>query len=213
MIIGAFLMKNGFGGFHVGALVRSEDQELFACHFADHHNFQFHRALPDQKIAWNPCPIAELRMGILRDMFIAISQHPSRDTIPYSFHSSGLRFSSEGEWLSTGEPGEGVTCASFLMAVFKSCSVPFLLESTWPPPTEREEKLRKAHAVMHLAAVASPEHAQAAETAPFCARFKPEEVAVGVGLMHPPDGMSYDVILPHANDARTVIEGIDPEEA
>lgn len=102
--------------------------------------------------------------------------HPQRG-IAYALRYAGETFETRAGIFMT-ESGRGLTCATFVMAVFASHGVPLLQWAEWP---EREEdRLWQEYIVQELhARGVEKEHIDAVkeQATRGCARYRPEEVA------------------------------------
>lgn len=72
---------------------------------------------------------------------LLIDLNKSKPMIPYGFKSLGCTFKMDlftgGFELSPSGPGIGLTCATFICAVFRTLSLPLLVDDRWP--SERPE--------------------------------------------------------------------------
>jgi|SRR5580704_6915066 hypothetical protein len=97
--------------------------------------------------------------------------------IAYALRYAGGRFDA-GTGVFMSASGRGLTCATFVMAVFASRGIDLLRWAEWP---EREDdRVWQQHIVEHLRRTgAGEEHVEAVndEATRGCARFRPEEVA------------------------------------
>lgn len=77
----------------------------------------------------------------------------------------------------------GLTCATFVLAVFSGVGVELVQAKTWPPPSE-EDKAWFAEMVMRLESdpMTSSEHVERVKNEKPNARFPPEQVAAATGL-------------------------------
>ena len=91
---------------------------------------------------------------------------------PYALKFENTKFSSEGR-LILGEGERGLTCATFILAVFKSVGIQLVDESQWPVRAEENEAFLES-----ITAFATPAHLQALkrEVAQGVQRIPPQEV-------------------------------------
>lgn len=104
--------------------------------------------------------------------------------LPYGLSYQIGRFDPQTAELLLDDGAVGLTCATFVLAVFASCGVRLIDTENWP---ERPEDAEWHKAIIAaLSRRASPEHIAAVTTETGCARFRPEEVAGASSLEDPP---------------------------
>ncbi len=101
--------------------------------------------------------------------------------IPYAFRHNNARFSNVTGELMLGS-GVGLSCSTFVMAVFESSKVALLDLAGWPARSEDEVQLARLLRMMRdgipgFAPPASPEHLERVRSELPCVRVRPEEVA------------------------------------
>ena len=106
-----------------------------------------------------------------------------RYRIPYAFrYGNTVRFNPRNGELMLGE-GLGLTCSTFVLAVFESARLPLVEFSGWPIREGDEDRhrslLEKMKAGIPAAQIppAPPEHISRVEAELPCVRVRPEEVA------------------------------------
>ena len=135
-----------------------------------------------------------LKADTRRSIAIAIARlarrKPTRP-IPYSTdYDDGVYFEPGTLRYLRNAPGEGLTCATFVLAVFEAFGIRLLDLSTWPS----NRPVDKAWRANILGTLRSrPEgdpnierHIAAIESNDIVVRYRPEEVASGVGSSTPP---------------------------
>jgi hypothetical protein len=111
-------------------------------------------------------------------------------SIGYALRYVGQRFDTAGVFMSDG--GLGLTCATFVMAVFASSGNDLLTWHDWKPREEDRGWLQ--YVVTQLEEHrAEPEHVAAVreQAERGCARFRPEEVAAAGIACELPIGFAY----------------------
>jgi hypothetical protein len=107
----------------------------------------------------------------------------SKPEIPYGFQSAGCKFTWDiatgGLRLSPDGPGVGLTCATFVCAVFNSLSLPLIDDEEGWPVDRPEDSMWRWH--MLGALKYSTERVFAARSTPPDPRIKPEEVVAAFG--------------------------------
>ncbi|MCI0643159.1 MAG: hypothetical protein L0Y72_18235 [Gemmataceae bacterium] len=104
--------------------------------------------------------------------------------IPYGFSLPTDNFDEKtGEFLF-GPTNLGLTCATFVLAVFEFASIRLLDYTTWRP--REDDSLWQQRIVEMLEEQdADAEHVEAVRQTVGCLRFRPEEVAAGAALFPP----------------------------
>ena len=100
---------------------------------------------------------------------------------PYAIQFSGTTFDIQGQ-LVFGENSRGLTCASFVLAIFLSMGITLVDESDWPVRPEEGRKFLKA-----AEEIASPDHSALlrAEVEAGCVGILPDEVLGACGCPLP----------------------------
>ena len=102
--------------------------------------------------------------------------------IPYSVaHPGGVVFKDD-VWVGN-EPGQGLTCATFIVELFNELGIPFIDVETWQPRAEDTEWAKRILALMSDSM--SPEHieAQLAKIGQTI-RIRPADIAAAGHLVH-----------------------------
>lgn len=109
-----------------------------------------------------------------------------RGEIPYGIAYEGSGFDSRtGIWLF-GPDGDGLTCATFVIALFEAQGLPILVRSEWPGRETDQEWQDQILALLSNAPEVEPEYVERQREKIGAARFRPEEVAAGVESTDPP---------------------------
>lgn len=119
---------------------------------------------------------------------------------PYRFKYSGTTFDDSGR-LRFGLGAQGLTCATFILAVFESVRVRIVDEGDWPVRTADDQRYLDEFVSKH----ATPEHLAIlqAEVNAGCKRIRPEEV---LGACDCPLPAKF---TPTAASAQRVIDKLD----
>ena len=113
-----------------------------------------------------------------------------RSKVPYGFRFETSTFADDGE-LQLGAGEIGLTCATFVLAVFNWAKISLLSESTWTersPERVAEDDAAQAAlvALIRLRKLAPVSHADQLESEVGCLRFRVEEVAAASSISpHP----------------------------
>ena len=161
--------------YHCGLLYRS-GHEVRILHLAFHHDLRDEP--PNNRYLWAEVPEEELdednAMALAAWARVVGERHPD---ISYGIDRTGVIFRPDGSLLP--HPlGRGLTCATFVMAMFAYQMHYPLAEETWPQrETDRDWK---AHVVGLLRKYnVAEEHVAEVERATVETRFRPEEVVGG----------------------------------
>lgn len=162
-----------FNGSHVGVLHRASKQEsLQVLHLCTHKEC-VNEDVGSGAMLWVQ-PLLELESA---NQVVARARQVYRAScggaIPYGFSDFAGFFNAKGE-IEGSEAGKGLTCATFVLAVFHLAGVMLVRPETWP---EREEDKEWQQTVIDTLAVASSNHLNALRANIGAKRFRPLEVA------------------------------------
>src|SRR5207237_5807247 len=101
----------------------------------------------------------------------------ARKQVPYGFSKPNAFFDPSGAVI-TGPAKVGLTCASFILAVFDATGIDFVRMEDWPEATP-EDKARQAELILQLRGTAgvSEDHISACEAEVGNVRFRPLDIA------------------------------------
>ena len=91
-------------------------------------HFDVKNDLPTDEYRWIQIDLNEINRRNLVGLCRLIASRS--DKIPYGLNYNGRYFSAAGEYLGHA-PGEGLTCATFVMAVFDTYKIPILKLMEW----------------------------------------------------------------------------------
>jgi hypothetical protein len=156
---------------HCGVIYRPDAELVRFLHLA------FHFDLKDEVLNgtywWAPSGLDQENQRLLAAFAIVIAEgHPS---IPYGFDMDGVIFDKASGALLPAPPGRGLTCATFVLAMFRTYGFEPLLSQSWEIRLEDDQWQAQILAYMQ-ANGASPEHLEAIRSAEPNKRFRPEEV-------------------------------------
>ena len=138
------------------------------------------------ELAWVQCGLDEINRSVLAAA-IARSAVDGQLPVPYSPHYEGVYLEKGTLRYERGAPGEGLTCATYMLEVFDALGFELVLRDTWPV-REQEDREWVEWIISELEknAHCTPEHIQAIRDHPIGVRFRPEEVAGAVASERPP---------------------------
>ena len=122
---------HGEAQIHVGLLYKTDDSSTQLLHLRWH--FDVKNEVPSGEYRWMQVDLDEINRRNLVGLCRLIASRA--DKIPYGLNYNGLYFSAGGEFLGRA-PGEGLTCATFVMAVFATYRIPLLKLTEWGSRSE-----------------------------------------------------------------------------
>jgi hypothetical protein len=183
--IGVGIMKNPNGLLHVGVVYRRrKSNEQFL-------DLKWHSRIRSIEIQKDRLPLLWVQLEIDDDVIDSLFALCKKvgETKPDVLY--GLRYIG-GEINKNGilklVPGElGLTCATFVLAVFEGAGITLLDCTTWEA---RPEKDKPFHDVivdaLKRTSTVTRQHLNAVENEKGCARFRPEEVAGACSILNRP---------------------------
>lgn len=185
---------------HCGVLHKDDNEARFL-HLAWHHFLRNDLDLESYSDYIFVCPTIETdRIPAMTALCRNIYNHKSNKAplgIPYAVNYTDSKFKLSGT-LRLGEADHGLTCATFVLAVFASGGFDLLKLEEWTSRSEdiewHEFIVRELTKGMEKGYV-SPEHVDKVKGEIGCSRFRPEQVAGGSTAQDLPSSFSY------ANDA------------
>ena len=127
---GVFLERLKSDWTHVGFLYRSEDSEAYVLHLWGHG--QLLHKLPKVGQLCVLCEIEPVRLPALAAFARSLYRRNKNQGIPYAFSSPEQDwFSADGNLL-LGPDRLGLTCANFVLALYRAAGLPLVQLDTWP---------------------------------------------------------------------------------
>ena len=158
---------------HVGFLYKSLGGAARMLHLGWHHDLRDEDAKLDY--SWVQCGLDPVNRLLLAGAVVQIAAQ-REVPINYSPIYQGEYFESGSLKYTRTAPGEGLTCATFIIAVMNSLSLKLFEAEAWP--TRQDDGKWVQAIASHLAACgADQDHVEAIKASPSSARFRPEEVA------------------------------------
>jgi hypothetical protein len=170
-------------GLHIGVLYRvSENTSIRLLHLAWHQKLCSDEPSDAYK-CWVRPAIGDDRAMAVAAFCRRIWKQNERSQIPYGFSNPNRFFDTSGD-LIRGPAKVGLTCASFVLAVFEGAGVALADLDSWPEPTEddikRQTELLDTLKVREI----DPDHIAAVSAELGNTRFHPLDVA-GAGTADP----------------------------
>ena len=159
---------------HVGLIYRLDDSIPRLCHLAWHFKLE-DEPLPTD-YCWGTSGLDPVNKTVMA-AYVALLQQNANE-VPYGIDFySDIYFDDNGRYIA--QPiGRGLTCATFILAVFARNGFNLVESDGWP---ERPDDVEwQQQIISALTRCASPEHIDAIKQNVGAKRFRPEEVAAGV---------------------------------
>lgn len=180
---------------HLGILHRDRSVgEVRLLHLAWHYILR--DSTPKPCYLWIDPPIPEARARQVAALCRRVFRSNVRG-IPYAFSAPNDCFDESTARFLLGPTRHGLTCASFVLAVFDAAGLALVDYSTWPQRPEEDARWQRQVLDQLRAANASPEHVNAVERQIGGARYRPEEVAGAAASDSIP--ARFDAVKPRAD--------------
>lgn len=174
--IGIAVVERDPPQLHIGVIHQDEEGEPLLLHLAWHFRLE-NQATSAVRLGsalhWVKPALDEVRAYNLVAMCQLIADRADRGAVPYGILYEGGTFTDQGI-MKLGAHAHGLTCATFVMHVFRSAGIELMFYGQWPSRLEDDawhnrivERLQR-HYVDHAEKIAGEKG---------CARFRPEEVA------------------------------------
>jgi hypothetical protein len=177
----AITLMRGAVGLHAGILFRTSDQRCRILHLAFHYRLAC-EAEPT-RWAFVSAAIDPIDLQVLAGMCATLDA--VRPEIPYGLRRGTSRFDEHGRFVP-GPGDAGLTCATFIQAVFDWARIPLLDEATWEVRDEDREAQQLLLGFLRRGEAATEEHLAAVEAEVGCMRFRTEEVAASSAIANRP---------------------------
>lgn len=170
-VLGLGIKEIAPGQQHCGILYRPAEEMVRFLHLAFH--FDLRDEVVNGTYWWCQSGLDNENQEILAALSILIAE--GSPSIPYGFDKDGLVFDGHTGEMREAPPGKGLTCATFVVAVFRTYGFSPLLENSWESKAEDAAWQAAILAAME-ANGASAEHVTAIRESEANMRFRPEEV-------------------------------------
>lgn len=175
---------------HCGLIYRVDEKAPHLVHLGWH--FKLLNEEPDDSYLWGN--VAELHDAEKKLIAVQASRiAENKERIPYAFVAGGAHFDNDG-FLVNVTPGDGLTCATFVVRIFTDLGFNFISEETWPDHANDDWQNRIVESLRQTDYV-SEEHVDFVYQQIGAKRVRPDEV-VGTGSK---DGWAWNY-----DDAQTL---------
>jgi hypothetical protein len=158
---------------HVGIFHKDDAGRVMLLHLAWH--FDLRNSEPKPYYAWVELPIHSARARQVAARCRQIFRANPRG-LPYAFSPPNDCFDEKQSTYLFGPTRHGLTCATFVIAVFQTTGIRLVLDETWPV-TRADDEVWKQKIITALQKSATPEHIEFIQAEAGSTRFRPEEVA------------------------------------
>ena len=163
-------------GFHVGVLQRTGGQPVRVVHLAFHHRLREEAA--SDKWGWVEADVVDDKLRLVAAFARRVHRSHQNGKVPYALRLATTRLDRQGR-LFLGTSERGLTCATFVILVFREMGVELIDPDTWEQRSDERvaEDNAAQIALVEMLRRENPTHAAAVALEVGCLRFRPEEVA------------------------------------
>lgn len=191
----AVVCRTEHGNLHTGVLHRNVDGEAEVLHLAWKDNLVLGwegNAGPWRRLWAAPCVEPERLMSIAGKCRLIRKKFREKQKFPSAIRFAQSTFTPGGH-LVLGEGSKGLTCATFVLAVFNSMGIALVDEDDWPIRQEDDRQYLKS-----VSSFAKPEHLTKLT----------DEVEAGVRRVQPQEVVGACAFPPSAKFAQANGEGV-----
>ena len=171
---------------HIGILHRTKDSVPEFLHLAWHCLLQNDSELPDYLTVWVAPTVPRERQRSIAAFCRRVWRKNAKDGIPYAFSKPCKSFDASTAAFLIGPSRYGLTCATFVLAVFDAAGIPLADYLTWTldRPGDRQWQKKIIRTLEHQQV--EQEHIDHLRKEAGAVRYRPEEVAASTALAPPP---------------------------
>jgi hypothetical protein len=178
---------------HVGLLYAHSSGTVRFAHLAFHHDLRNDPAPTRQDYLWSVCmwladPAMKETAKFMANYIEAIMTHA--EEVDYGMNPSGVGFDASGQFYSL-DPRRGLTCATFISAVFQSAGFPIVSLTTWP--LRASDATWQDHVLKMLSSNGLEDRAKEIAEEEFAFRLTPAEAAAAASAVSVP--LSYEAAV------------------
>jgi hypothetical protein len=170
---------------HIGLLHAETATGIHFLHLAWHKDLR--QEAPRDNYHWVDPVFPESRLRQVAAVCRLVWRANGRNSIPYGFSPPSDCFDANNGQYLFGPTQYGLTCATFILAVFHRAGLPLVRYETWPTGRPGDPKWQEA-VVRGLLDTpsATPEHIRAVQNDVGTVRYRPEEVAASATIRPSP---------------------------
>ena len=161
---------------HIGMLHRDSDSDtVLMLHLAWHHRLR--NEPPEPSFLWADPAIHPKRLVQVAAICRKVWRANKNGGIPYAFSHPNDCFDADTGRYLLGPTRLGLTCATFILAVFHTAGLQLVQYESWPIGREGDAEWRQRMVSLLEQHGACPDHVKAVRNDVGSARYRPEEVA------------------------------------
>lgn len=172
---------------HIGIVHTSKESGMALLHLAWHCQLRNDSTIPpDLKMkVWVAPPVPKERLRSMAAFCRRLWKKSEAGEVPYAFsHPSGAFDSNTGALL-LGPTRFGLTCASFVLAVFEATGLKLVDYTSWPVDRPGDREWQESMVALLATKQAPEEHVDHVRSEIGAARYRPEEVAAAAAIAPP----------------------------
>jgi len=177
---------------HTGFVVNGGEGQLWLFDLAWHNHFRKGNTGLEYAFVRAEC-LDEITAATIVGFLFALHDD-TKGKIQYSVAYDDIRYFDGAKWVA-GEPGQGLTCATFVLEVLRHHGIEILATETWPRDGNQEWQDRMILALP----LTSEEFLAQCDISGQVARYRPEEV-VGCAALCLFEPITYEVARGAADD-------------
>ncbi len=182
--------QTGPGQYHIGLIHReAAAPDVLCLHLAWHCRLK-NESAGSLISHWIDMPIPSRRAQQVAARCRQIWKANGASSIPYGFSHPSDSFDSMSGRFLIGPTRHGLTCASFVLAVFHFAGIPLVQHETWPADRQGDREWQESVLLTLQSSQATPAHIAAVSAEVGAVRFRPTDVA-GAATQVPP--VTFDV--------------------
>jgi hypothetical protein len=171
-------------GKHVAVGFRDGEGKVWRAHLYFHCDLR--KDLIPLSNSWVFPAIDEERLTLVAQMCERVIERNESYAIRFGFRFDKTRFDRGSGEIVLGDDELGLTCATFVLAVFKSVGIDLLEYGEWPPRPGDEARFEELLQSVREHSPEDKEHLEVLTSEMASVRFRPEEVAAAGAQGLPP---------------------------
>lgn len=175
--LGALIMRGLPPENHVGLLYKLGNEPARSLHLEWHHRLKDEP--PKADWFWVQCGLDPVSRRVIAPAVAQVATD-NQLPIPYSTIYEGIYFEGATLRYARNKAGEGLTCATLILAVFDALGFPVLDLKSWKQRDDDRNHLNTLVNFLRAHSSATEEHVAAMEARPSGIRYRPQEVAGAV---------------------------------
>jgi hypothetical protein len=182
------------GQRHIGILHRTANSEPSLLHLAWHCILRNDLGIPDYMRLWVALAVEPERLRVFAAFCRRVWRKNEAGGIPYAFSHPAESFDASTGALLLTPTQFGLTCASFVLAVFDAAGLRLVEYETWEKDRSGDRDWQQK-IIAKLEGRASQEHIEHLRSEIGAVRYRPEEVAVATAIAPPAAKFAATVAL------------------